>query len=98
MHVPVACASRCVLLVLCRLDHVVDSEAVDALLLLAVRLTRLVGVVAGRLAALELGARLGGLVLDLLVGLGLGDGVIEELQVVLGDYRGGWGLVSRSVR
>lgn len=32
--------------------------------------------------------------LDLLVGLGLGDGVVEELQVVLGDDGGGWEVVS----
>lgn len=79
MHVPVARAGRRLLLVLWPLDHVVDAEAVDALLLLAVGLARLVGAVAGRLPALELGARLGGLVLDLLVGLRLGDGVVEEL-------------------
>jgi hypothetical protein len=82
------------------LDHVVDAEAVDALLPLAVGLARrLVGpAVAGQLAALELGARLGGPVLDLLVGLRLGDGVVEELQVVLGDDRGGWNLISGLAR
>lgn len=97
MHVPIAWARRRLLLVvLGPLNHVVDTKTVDALLLLAVRLAcRLVGVVAGRLATLELGAGLGGLVFDLFVGLRLGDGVIEELQVVLGDDRGGWESVSR---
>ena len=79
VHVPIARRRHLRLLVLSPLDHVVNAKAVDALLLLAVGLARLVGVVASRLAALELGARLGGLVLDLLVGLRLGDGVIEEL-------------------
>lgn len=100
MHVPVARARRRLLLVvLGPLDHVVDAEAVDALLLLAVGLAcRLIGVAAGRLAARELRTRLGGLVLDLLVGLRLGDGVIEELQVVLGNDRRGWKSVSRLAR
>lgn len=89
MHVAVAGAGRRLLLVLGPLDDVVDAEAVDALLLLAVGLAGLVGVVTRGLAALELGARLGGLVFDLLVGLRLGDGVVEELQIVLGDDRGG---------
>jgi len=99
VHVPVLRAQGCLLLRLV-LDHVVDAEAVDALLPLAVGLARrLVGpAVAGQLAALELGARLGGPVLDLLVGLRLGDGVVEELQVVLGDDRGGWKLISDLAR
>lgn len=90
VHIPVARAGGRALLVLGPLDHIVDTEAVDALLLLAVGLACLVGVIAGRLPALELSARLGSLVLDLLVGLSLGYGVVEELQVVLGDDRGSW--------
>lgn len=91
MHVSITWARwRLLHLVLGPLNHVVDAKAVDALLLLAVGLARrLVGALAGRLAALELSTRLGGLVLDLLVGLRLGDGVIEELQVVLSDDCGG---------
>lgn len=96
------CRVLLLLLLLCLvLDHVVHSEPVNALLLLAVGLARGRGRIVGGAvrtggltAALQLGARLGGLLLDLLVGLGLGDGVVEELQVVLGDDGGGWEVVS----
>lgn len=42
----------------------------------------------------ELGAGFGGLLLDLPIGLGLGDGVVQELQVVLVGDGGRWGHLS----
>lgn len=39
----------------------------------------------------QFGARLGGLLLDFTIGLGLGDGVIKELEVVLVSDGSSWG-------